>query len=238
MRGMKWPTPEDLIGLAFEANDRAEFRDEVLRRLLACTGADFALFACADSLPKTEEAPHLDVQVARASRFTYLESSPLMERAFRYLKRCAVAIDTELFRRSEWERLPYVERHQRAYGVKSSLLASWVSRSQEPIVLTLARTDRRFSQKHADAFKRLYKTLVVADSSFGACPPQCPPDELDGLTARQRQIVEYLCRGYSNAEIALACNISPFTVRNHLVTLFDRFGVATRTELAVRLAGK
>lgn len=160
-----------------------------------------------------------------------------MDRAFRYLERCPVAIDTKLFRRNEWERLPYVERHQRAYGVKSSLLAAWVSRSQEPVVLTLSRTDRRFPQDDAEAIKRLFKTLVVADGFFSACPPQCRPNLLDGLTARQRQIVEYLCLGYSNAQIALACNLSPHTVRNHLATLFDRFGVATRTELALRLTG-
>ena len=240
MQGAKWPTPDEIIGLAFEATSRVEFRAEIMRRLLACTGADFAIFSGLATPPEREEVLHLDMEVACAARLTYLEIErlPLMARAFEQLREHGALIDTELYRPNEWERLPYVEQYQRAYGVKSNLIVSWMSRSREPIVLMVARAGRLISAEHAESARRLLRTLAVADASLGVASEQPHSSLFEGLTARQQQIIEYLCLGYSNAEIARACGTSMFTVRNHLVRLFERFGVSTRTELALRLTGR
>jgi len=50
------------------------------------------------------------------------------------------------------------------------------------------------------------------------------------LTPRERDVLEYLCLGYTNREIALACGSSPNTVRNQLVSIFAKLGVTTRSE--------
>jgi DNA-binding NarL/FixJ family response regulator len=52
------------------------------------------------------------------------------------------------------------------------------------------------------------------------------------LSPREREFVEYVCLGYSNKQIALACGLSPNTVRNRLAALYERWGVGTRAELA------
>ena len=54
------------------------------------------------------------------------------------------------------------------------------------------------------------------------------------LTARERAIVVGVVRGRSNDEIAGELGISPRTVEWYLARLFDRFDVASRTELATR----
>jgi DNA-binding CsgD family transcriptional regulator len=51
------------------------------------------------------------------------------------------------------------------------------------------------------------------------------------LTGREREIFEYLQRGYSNRQIALVLGTSPLTVRNQLGRLFRKVGVASRSEL-------
>jgi DNA-binding CsgD family transcriptional regulator len=51
------------------------------------------------------------------------------------------------------------------------------------------------------------------------------------LTSRERDIFEYLQRGYSNRQIALVLGTSPLTVRNQLGRLFRKVGVASRSEL-------
>ena len=55
------------------------------------------------------------------------------------------------------------------------------------------------------------------------------------LTPRQREIVEYVALGHTNAAIARALRLSPHTTRNHLVRVFARLGAANRAEV-VRLA--
>jgi DNA-binding CsgD family transcriptional regulator len=83
-------------------------------------------------------------------------------------------------------------------------------------------------ERHA---RQLVKSLAVSDAWLQHGSRFQAPD-LPGLTDRQREILGYVGLGYTNPEIARACGISKFTVRNQLVRLFERFGVATRTELA------
>jgi DNA-binding CsgD family transcriptional regulator len=57
----------------------------------------------------------------------------------------------------------------------------------------------------------------------------------DRLTERQRLIVEHVALGHTNAQIAEALGVSPNTVRNLLVRVFERIGASNRADV-VRLA--
>ncbi len=70
-------------------------------------------------------------------------------------------------------------------------------------------------------------------------PPSTPRDlaALGGppaLTARQVDLVRLVAEGWSNDEIAVRLSLSRKTVEAYLSRLFERWGVATRTELALR----
>ncbi len=54
------------------------------------------------------------------------------------------------------------------------------------------------------------------------------------LTARELDVVRLVVEGRSNDEIARALGIGSKTVETHLGRLFERFDVASRTELATR----
>ena len=54
------------------------------------------------------------------------------------------------------------------------------------------------------------------------------------LTARERAVVDGVLRGRSNDEIGVELGLSRKTVEAHLSRLFERFGVGTRTDLALR----
>lgn len=52
-------------------------------------------------------------------------------------------------------------------------------------------------------------------------------------TAREREVVRHVAAGSTNDEIATRLAISLKTVESHLRRMFDRYGVLSRTELAV-----
>jgi DNA-binding NarL/FixJ family response regulator len=54
------------------------------------------------------------------------------------------------------------------------------------------------------------------------------------LSARELEVVQAVVEGLSNDEIAGRLGISPKTVESHLRRLFERHGLASRTELATR----
>ncbi|MFZ0905967.1 MAG: helix-turn-helix transcriptional regulator, partial [Mycobacterium sp.] len=54
-----------------------------------------------------------------------------------------------------------------------------------------------------------------------------------GLTSRQRDILELLAVGHSDADIANALGISPRTVSTHVGAILTKLGVHNRTQAAV-----
>jgi DNA-binding NarL/FixJ family response regulator len=54
------------------------------------------------------------------------------------------------------------------------------------------------------------------------------------LSPREREVLQLVVDGASNDEIGSRLGISSRTVESHLRRLFERFGVASRTELAAR----
>jgi DNA-binding CsgD family transcriptional regulator len=58
------------------------------------------------------------------------------------------------------------------------------------------------------------------------------------LTRREREILEWVERGKTNAEIAEILWLSPSTVRKHLENVYGKLGVRTRTAAVARLRGR
>ena len=59
--------------------------------------------------------------------------------------------------------------------------------------------------------------------------------EAFGATAREREVATLLARGLSRAEIAEALVLSPHTVEDHVKSLYEKLGVASRQELVARV---
>jgi two-component system, NarL family, nitrate/nitrite response regulator NarL len=54
--------------------------------------------------------------------------------------------------------------------------------------------------------------------------------DLNGLTSRERQVLSYLSRGFTNREIALKLGLSVKTIKQHKTLLFAKIGVRNRVE--------
>jgi DNA-binding NarL/FixJ family response regulator len=59
--------------------------------------------------------------------------------------------------------------------------------------------------------------------------------EAHGVTAREREIASLLAQGLSNGEIAATLVLSPYTVQDHIKSLFEKTGVGSRQELVARV---
>lgn len=59
--------------------------------------------------------------------------------------------------------------------------------------------------------------------------------EAFGATAREREVATLLARGLSRAEMAEALVLSPHTVEDHVKSLYEKLGVASRQDLVARV---
>jgi DNA-binding CsgD family transcriptional regulator len=60
--------------------------------------------------------------------------------------------------------------------------------------------------------------------------PFQPVSELNILSKRETEVLQYLANGYSNKEIAALLSVSEFTVRDHVSSAVRKLGVKHRTE--------
>jgi DNA-binding NarL/FixJ family response regulator len=77
--------------------------------------------------------------------------------------------------------------------------------------------------------------LAARMLSFFAEPRPARPDLPEGLSAREREVLELLADGLSNAEIGRALFISPITVRNHVSNIFAKLQVTNRRQAMLRM---
>lgn len=82
-----------------------------------------------------------------------------------------------------------------------------------------------------DAAFRKVTPYPLRDSRIGAAHANV----LD-LSSREIDVLEAICRGKTNLDIATALAISPFTVKNHVQRIFRKIGVTNRTQAAARYA--
>jgi DNA-binding NarL/FixJ family response regulator len=59
------------------------------------------------------------------------------------------------------------------------------------------------------------------------------PTRLDGVTAREREVLTLISHGYTNAEIAAELSISPATAKAHVARLLTKLGARDRVQLVI-----
>jgi DNA-binding NarL/FixJ family response regulator len=65
-----------------------------------------------------------------------------------------------------------------------------------------------------------------------------PSQELEQLTGRETEILKLLAKGYLYKEIADRLGVSLSTVRTHVSAVYEKLHVHSRTEAAMKLAGR
>jgi DNA-binding CsgD family transcriptional regulator len=107
-------------------------------------------------------------------------------------------------------------------------------------ILLVESPELPFVVLSASLFNIFWATLVIIPSArFLNRPPgteeaEGVPEEFVrefGLSRREREVLEQLCEGSSNKDIAEALFISPRTVENHIYNLYRKCGVGRRLEL-------
>lgn len=105
---------------------------------------------------------------------------------------------------------------------------------------------RGFSERDREVLDTLRPHLAVLEQRAflrqqvrraGCAPAEEPPGRI-GLTSREREIVQLVAEGKTNAEIAAELWVAPSTVKKHLEHVYEKLGVGRRIAAASLVAGQ
>ena len=116
------------------------------------------------------------------------------------------------------------------------------------VSLVLSRSKLDFAQRDRERLELLRPHLaflyghacraaarVSAGASAQPQPQPLPEPALSGLTLRERDVLQWLACGKTDADIAALLSISPRTVHKHLEHIYVKLGVETRTAAVMRV---
>jgi DNA-binding NarL/FixJ family response regulator len=141
---------------------------------------------------------------------------------------------------------PEVLRRVAASAPTTRFLALSVSDDPEDVIAVIRAGARGYVTKTvsgaelADAVRRVHGgdavfsprlAGFVLDAFAGSLPERIDP-ELDQLTAREREVLRYIARGYMYKEAALRLGISVKTVEAHVSAVLRKLQLSNRHELS------
>lgn len=99
---------------------------------------------------------------------------------------------------------------------------------QPKAAISLLRTAKQgaFTADQLSRLNALQSLLQLAVANMQPCE-----DPLGGLTPKEREIALLLRQGASNKQLARELNVGLPTIKTHLINLFRKAGVSSRTEL-------
>jgi DNA-binding CsgD family transcriptional regulator len=235
-----------LCDIARQATSAAAFRETALALLAGLIEFDAALFHELSPRVPLERAASIGLELAalEAGRDGWDENAVLFGRLRELaLAQDGVVTDSEAFPAGSRARKAWQTRVERPLRVRTLLMGHLLV--QERIlsaVLLFRRSARGFSARDQACLRGLLPALALGDALHQALEHKSlsgPPAQLrcvdQRLTARQREIVERVALGHTNAQIGSALGLSENTVRNLLTEARRRLGAANRAEI-VRVA--
>jgi DNA-binding NarL/FixJ family response regulator len=96
----------------------------------------------------------------------------------------------------------------------------------------LADAVRRVAEGDAVFSPRLAGFVLDAFSSSPPAPDDAPSEDLDVLTARERDVLRLIARGYTYKEVAAELFISGKTVETHVSSVLRKLQLSNRRELS------
>lgn len=234
-------TASELAGLLSECRSRAEYEVARLEWLERVVGFDASYIGAAS--PEQARTPTVSgVDTERVSRCEanadrYWEDRLTLQRAA--LNQQGVVADHDALSLRVRDRMPFYREVVAGHGIRATAVAILRLRGQVSGSIFLGRSSRgaRFGSELA-VLRGALPVLALGEAVHAAANVMEPVRSFDdlGLTPRECTVVQLLCRGWTNAQIASQLGSSPRTVKNQVAAILQKTHSQNRTELAARLA--
>jgi DNA-binding CsgD family transcriptional regulator len=142
---------------------------------------------------------------------------------------------SDFMSRPELHRLDYYHHVLRPFGIEHQMRLFLAAPPGVARVFYFNRrsNDGDFTDRDRNVLAVLRPFLVAMHERFARDP--WTPIEMDRLTPREEEVLQWVALGKTNDEIASLLVVSTHTVRKHLENVYAKLGVHTRTAAVARV---
>jgi DNA-binding CsgD family transcriptional regulator len=236
-------TVAELAGLLSECRSRTEYEAARLEWLERVVGFDASYFGAASPeqvvTPSVNGVDRERVSRCEANADRYWADRLTLQRAA--LSQRGVVADHDALSLRARDRMPFYREVVAGHGIRATAVAILRLRGQVSGSVFLGRSS--WGARFGGELSLLRGALpVLALGEAVHAPAHAPPSpqtfDAFGLTPRECTVLQLLCRGWTNAQIAGQLGSSPRTVKNQVATILRKTQSQNRTELAARIAVK
>lgn len=237
MRGkLGFTVLDEIVEAAIQAGSPEEYEAAVVQWLERHVGCDtFYLGAAVPSPPLRPVvagvAPAYVARCESESARYWPDRLALNDAA---LTRGGVAEDCDVLSTRERDARPFYREVVAGLGIRAIAVCVLRFRDEPVASMYLGRTSRGATfQRQLPILERALPALSLGHVAQRTRAPVVL-EERPRLTPRERDVLGYVARGFTNAEIALALGTTTNTVKKQIASLLDKCNVANRTELVAR----
>lgn len=209
--------------------DENELQDQLLPALLKAVPADSVVWGSTARDRTTWHAePAGTLSADRlAALDAHADSDPLLQQVRRGTGGAARRSDVQS--ELEYRNIPLFKGFYTDLGARRQLAVSIRPEGDRRVVLLFNRTGPDFTPHDVAVADALRPRVAAALNRFG--PPSARREK---VSPREADVLDLLCRGMTDRQIATRLGISPRTVDKHLEHAYVKLGVRCRVQAAAR----
>jgi DNA-binding CsgD family transcriptional regulator len=230
----------DLAGLVSECRDRSEYEAARLAWLEHAVGFEASYFGAAS--PEQSLTPTVSgVDTERVSRCEahadrYWQDRLTLQRAAS--DEGGVVADHDALSARARDRMPFYREVVSGHGIRATAVAILRLRGHVSGSIYLGRTGHaaRFGGE-LTLLRRALPVLALGEAMHGRVEKASAVAFASfALTPREQTVLQLLCRGWTNAQIAAQLGSSPRTVKNQVSAILSKTKTRNRTQLTAEIA--
>lgn len=230
----------ELSGLISECQSRTEYEAARLEWLERAVGFDASYFGAATPrqlvTPVVSGVDTQRVEYCEARADRYWQDRLALHRAA--FEAGGVVADHDALSAQQRDRMPFYREVVAGHGIRATAVALLRLRGQLSGCVFLGRAAR--GARFGGELRLLSQALPILALGNAVhekleLPAPKATAELRRLTPREREVLQLLCRGWTNAQIAARLGSSPRTVKNQVSAILGKTNSTNRTQLTAQV---
>ncbi len=207
-------------------------RSTALQELASIFGYNHTLFWLADNQGQLKDPIYYNISdrmLAEYLRGNYTLDFLYPANNMELFKEKNILRLSDVIARDKYEQSDYYKGFMNKYGFYDEMVVTLLHNEEIIGAIGMITLEKQNYFTNQDVLRFKYLSTIISSALL-----YCSDEKKSLLSRREKEVVNLVKKGYTNAQISTELYISINTVKKHLQNIFDKYEVLNRTELIIK----